>query len=105
MFNHVGHLFLTADVTSAQLDAIADGLLALPGEVPGLLSAEAVADAGLTEGNASLRFHMRFVDQEAWEGYKTHPAHVAVIKERIGPVLVSKAFVQYDDAAVRRSEA
>ncbi|MGN0063426.1 MAG: Dabb family protein [Nocardioides sp.] len=83
MFNHVGHLTLTVAPTSPEVSAIADALLALPGQVPGLVSAEVVPDAGLTEGNATLRFHMRFDSRVAWEGYKAHPAHVAVISDHI----------------------
>ncbi|WP_104106273.1 Dabb family protein [Nocardioides sp. 616] len=105
MFNHVGHLTLSADVTDAQVEAIAAGLLALPGRIPGLAEAEVVGDAGLSEGNASLRFHMRFDSQADWESYRTHPAHVAVVKESIAPVLAGKAFVQFEDSAVRKSSA
>jgi hypothetical protein len=99
-FNHVGHLILAEGVTDEQIAGIVDGLVALHGQVDGLLSAQVVRDAGLTPGNAHLRFHMRFDTQASWEGYRTHPAHVAVVKNHIGPVLGSKAFVQYDDADV-----
>lgn len=101
MFNHVAHLTLQPTATDAHFEAIAAGLLALPPQIEGLVSAEVVRDAGLVEGNATLRFHLRFTDQAAWQGYKSHPAHVAVIAEHIAPVLSSKVFVQYDDDAVR----
>lgn len=100
-FNHVGHLFLAEGTTDEQIAGIVDGLVALHGQVDGLLSAQVVRDAGLTAGNCDLRFHMRFDTQASWEAYRTHPAHVAVVKTHIGPVLGSKAFVQYDDADVR----
>lgn len=103
MFNHVGHLTLVPDAADTAVDAITDALLDLPGRIDGLVSAQVVRDAGLSDGNATLRFHMRFTSREAWTGYRTHPAHVAVIKDHIGPVLESKAFVQYDDVAVRSS--
>ncbi|WP_181309733.1 Dabb family protein [Nocardioides campestrisoli] len=103
MFNHVGHLTLSEDVTDAQVEGIVDGLLALPGRIPGLVAAEVVRDAGLGAGNAHLRFHMRFDSREDWEGYRMHPEHVSVVKERIAPALAGKAFVQYDDAEVRTS--
>lgn len=105
MFNHVGHLTLVPDVAKAQIDGIVDGLLGLPAQIDGLLEAQVVRDAGLTPGNANLRFHMRFETMEAWQAYKTHPAHVAVVTDRIGPVLGSKAFVQYDDEAVQVATA
>ena len=105
MFNHVGHLTLSPEATDAQVEAILTGLLALPGQVPGLVEGQAVRDAGLTEGNATLRFHMRFESEDAWRAYGSHPAHVAVVTEHIKPVLASKAFVQYDDADVRSATA
>jgi heme-degrading monooxygenase HmoA len=105
MFNHVGHLTLLPDTSDDQVEAILAGLVGLPGQIDGLVSAEAVRDAGLTEGNATLRFHMRFESEDAWRAYGKHPAHVAVVSTHIGPVLGSKAFVQYDDDAVRRGFA
>ena len=105
MFNHAGHLTLSPEATDAQIEGILTGLLGLPGQVDGLVEAQAVRDAGLTDGNATLRFHMRFESEDAWRAYGKHPAHVAVIADHIGPVLGSKAFVQYEDAAVRVATA
>lgn len=101
MFNHVGHLTLVPDADETQVEAILGALLTLPGQIDGLREAHVVRDAGLQDGNATLRFHMRFESRAAWEGYRTHPAHVAVIKDHIGPVLGSKAFVQCDDSDAR----
>lgn len=101
MFNHVGHLSLSPDTIDEQVEAILAGLLGLPGRVDGLVEAQVVRDAGLTEGNATLRFHMRFESEDAWRAYGSHPAHVAVVTDHIKPALAAKAFVQYDDAAVR----
>jgi hypothetical protein len=105
MFNHVGHLTLVPDVTEAQIDGIVDGLLGLPAQIDGLLEAQVVRDAGLTPGNANLRFHMRFESVEAWQAYKTHPAHVAVAAGHIRPMLGSASFVQYTDDAVQSTTA
>ncbi|MEU5842168.1 Dabb family protein [Rhodococcus sp. NPDC047139] len=100
MFNHVGHLTLVPHATSAHIGGIVDALLDLPEHIEGLVSAQVVRDAGLVEGNATLRFHMRFGSRDDWAAYRTHPAHVAVVTERIGPILESKSFVQYDDSEV-----
>lgn len=105
MFNHVGHLTLSPDATDEQVEAILLGLLGLPGTVDGLAEAQVVRDAGLTDGNATVRFQMRFESEAAWRAYGSHPAHVAVVTEHIKPVLGSKAFVQYDDADVRVATA
>nr|WP_269329703.1 Dabb family protein [Kineosporia babensis] len=89
-------LQLTPEATAQQRAAIVDGLNALPGEIPGLLEAHAGQDAGLREGNADITFRMVFAEKSAWEAYGTHPAHLAVIKDRIAPVLSSKLFAQVE---------
>ena len=103
MFNHHGHLTLSPDATDEQVEGIVTGLLGLPGQVDGLLEARVARDAGLAEGNASLRFHMVFDSVDSWRAYGSHPAHVAVVTEHIKPVLAGKAMVQYDDADLRVS--
>ena len=105
MFHHVGHLTLADGATAEQVEAILGGLLTLPGQIDGLAEARVVRDAGLTAGNATLRFHMVFASREAWQAYGSHPAHVALITDHIKPVLGSKAFVQYDDADERVATA
>ncbi|MGY1841315.1 MULTISPECIES: Dabb family protein [unclassified Modestobacter] len=105
MFQHIGMLTLIGTATAADADSIADGLLALPGVVPGLERAEVSRDGGLGAGNAALHFRMVFAEQADWEGYRSHPAHLAVITERIAPVLASKVFVQVPEGASRVATA
>jgi hypothetical protein len=97
MFQHIGMLELTAEATETDRAAIRDALLALPREVPGLRRAVVGLDAGLVEGNADLHFRMEFDDRRVWSAYRTHPAHVAVIHERIAPVLARATFVQVEE--------
>lgn len=88
---HVGLLTLESP---DHAPAIAEGLRGLVGVVPGLLTVRAGLDLGLREGNGQLVFALDFDSPEAWAAYGAHPAHVALIDERIAPHLVSKAFVQ-----------
>jgi hypothetical protein len=99
VFEHIGMLQLRPEATQAQRSAIVDGLKALIPVVPGLLEAHAAQDAGLREGNADITFRMVFTDRSAWEGYSSHPAHVAVIRDRIAPVLEVKLFAQVEEPA------
>lgn len=96
MFEHIGMLQLTPEASPEQRTAIVDGLHALVGAIPGLLEAHAGQDAGLREGNADITFRMVFAEKAAWEAYGSHPAHVAVIRERIAPVLQAKLFAQVE---------
>ena len=105
MFNHVGHLTLSPDATDAQIEGIVAGLLGLPGQIDGLVEAQVARDAGLAEGNATVRFSMRFESVDAWRAYGAHPAHVALIADHIRPVLAGKAMLQFDDADVRVATA
>jgi len=94
MFEHIGMLRLRSTATAAERDAIVAGLRDLVGAIPGLVEAHAYPDAGLREGTADVVFRMVFTDQDAWVAYGSHPAHQAVIRDRIGPVLESTLFAQ-----------
>lgn len=94
MIEHIGILTLMADAPADARTVIREGLEALVGVVPGLLAADVREDLGLKDGNAGLIFRMTFPDVEAWRGYSSHPAHVAVVQERIAPVLAGKSLVQ-----------
>lgn len=89
--NHIGALTLT-DAGAA--DSIAAGLREMLGVIEGLLTVRTATDLGLREGNASLLFILEFDSREAWEAYGDHPAHKALIAERIAPALAAKAFLQ-----------
>jgi hypothetical protein len=99
MFEHIGMLALIPGTTPEQLSRIVSGLQDLPRTVATLQSATVSSDAGLSPGNASLIFTMTFKDRAGWESYKTHPDHVAVIRDRIAPFLDTKLFVQVDRCA------
>lgn len=94
---HIGMLTLQDGVTEEQRDAITVALRALVGTIPGLVSARTGTDLGVADTNADLIFVMEFDSREAWEAYRTHEAHVAVIRDHIAPVLQSKSFVQIAD--------
>lgn len=94
MLTHIGILTLEETATNEQRQAIVDGLTALVGVVPGLQNAEVATDLGVTPGNASLIFQLTFDSTDSWRAYGAHPAHKAIITERIAPVLHSKLFLQ-----------
>lgn len=94
MITHIGVLTLVPTATEAHRRAITDGLSSLVGQIDGLQSLRFATDLGLRDGNADVIFQITFSSQQAWEAYGDHPAHKAVIAERIAPVLQAKAFVQ-----------
>ena len=94
MLTHIGMLTLQESATQADRQAIADGLMGLVGQIDGLQRVEVGVDLGLKDGTADVLFRLEFATEDAWRAYAAHPAHQAVITERIAPVLASKLFVQ-----------
>ena len=93
-FRHIGLLTLRPDADPAAAGEILSGLAALRDLVPGVESVQAAQDAGLKDGNADIHFEEAFADEAAWRAYQIHPAHVALVQERIAPAIAAKAFVQ-----------
>jgi len=96
MFVHAGMLELVPEVTAEQQQYVIDGFGELEGRIDGLVQVEVCRDLGLSEDNAQLLCLLSFQDQLSWQRYRDHPAHQALIAERIAPVLRSKSFVQYE---------
>lgn len=74
--------------------ALADALAGLPAQIPELLAYRFGPDAGLAEDNWDFSVVADFADQAAYEVYRDHPAHQAVISERIRPLVAARAAVQ-----------
>lgn len=94
MLTHIGVLTLMPSATQADRRAIVEGLAALVGQIDGLRRVRTGLDLGLSHGTADIVFQLEFESQEAWRRYASHPAHKALIAERIVPVLESKTFAQ-----------
>lgn len=99
MLTHIGVLTLTPAATGADRQAIADGLAGLLGVIDGLVAVRTATSLGLRPGSADVVFELTFDSRQAWEAYSDHPAHKALIAERIAPVLQDKAFAQVADFA------
>lgn len=96
MFRHVVLLRWVEGVDPAAVDAVLEGLAGLPTAIPELRSYVFGADAGLNEGNFDLGIVADFDSAEGYLVYRDHPAHQAVIAERIAPILAGRAAVQYE---------
>lgn len=92
---HIVTLTFRDDTPAEQVESIADALRELPDQIPELRSCVVGVDAGLSKGNASIAVVADFDDVAGWEAYRDHPAHQAVITQRITPVLTSRSAVQH----------
>lgn len=94
-FRHVVMLHFVDGTTDAQVEAVAERLRGLPGEIPELRSYVVGVDAGLAPDNASLVVVADFASPSDYETYRDHPAHRAVIDEHIRPILAGRSAVQH----------
>jgi len=78
------------EATAEQRRAVEDGLAALPAQIPELRSYVIGTDVGASAGNFDVD------DVDAFRRYIDHPAHMAVVVERIRPIVADRAAVQYE---------
>lgn len=95
-FRHVVLFTFTAEATGEQRRAVLDGLAALPSQIPEIRGFRFGVDAGLAEGNADVAVVADFDDRAAYQTYARHPAHQALVAERIRPILAARAAAQHE---------
>ncbi len=86
---------LTSEATDEDAAAIVAGLETLPGLIPEIRSYSVGRDAGLSEGNFDIVLVGDFDDEAGFRTYSENADHLAVITERIRPVMASRTAVQY----------
>ena len=96
MFRHVVLLRWLPDATQEQRAAVESGIATLPSLIPEIRSYVFGADAHVNEGNFDLAIVADFDDFDSYVVYRDHPDHVAVIAERIRPILAERAAVQHE---------
>jgi Stress responsive A/B Barrel Domain len=63
-------------------------------EIPAIREYE--VGPGLNRGNATLAINALFDDAEAFETYRSHPAHRAVAQEHLVPAMESARSIQFE---------
>jgi hypothetical protein len=92
---HVVTFVFKTGTTAEQIAAVTEGLHTLPGRIPEIREYHVGQDAGLNEGNHQYAVVADFDSVDDYLVYRDHPAHGAVIAERIRPILEGRAAVQY----------
>jgi hypothetical protein len=94
MLRHVAVFRWKPGTTDEQVQAIEQGLAALPARLPQLRAYAYGRDAGLREGNADFAVVADFDDEEGWRGYTEDAEHRRVIEELIAPVTEVRSALQ-----------
>jgi hypothetical protein len=92
---HVATFTFVESVTEEQIANVTAGLAELPDAIPEIEAFSFGPDAGLNDGNAHYSVVADFPSIDAYLAYRDHPAHRAVLAERIRPILAARAAVQF----------
>ena len=84
------------EATAEQIGAVEAALATLPGEIPEIRSYTVGTDARVNEGNFDFVVVADFDDVNDYLVYRDHPVHVAVLTERIRPILAERAAIQHE---------
>jgi hypothetical protein len=95
VLHHLAVFRFNAGTTTDQIDAISDGLATLPSQIDALRAYRFGPDVGIIEGSWDYGVAADFDDETSYAVYADHPAHVAVITEKIKPFVDEIARVQF----------
>lgn len=93
---HVAMFKWAEGTTTGQQDEVAARLSELPGLIPEIREYGVGPDMGLSPGTYDFVVVGDFADREAYQAYRDHPAHRAVVDECIAPIVAERAVVQYE---------
>ena len=96
VIRHIVLLTFVESATDAQIQAVEDGLSALPGRLPQLQAYVIGRDLGLNEGNATFAVTADFASVDDYIVYRDDPEHRRVITEHIVPILAGRTAAQYE---------
>ena len=97
MIRHIVLFTWKTDTTDEQKAAVVSELSALAKTVPGIRAYHFGADAGIgAAGNADFALTADFDDADAYQVYRTHPAHLEVLEKTISPVLERRVAAQLE---------
>ena len=77
-----------------RIEAVRNGLAALPGIIPQIVDYRFGADLGINPGNADFAVVADFASLEDYLAYRDHPEHRRVITELLTPIIANRVAVQ-----------
>ena len=104
MIDHIVLFRIKEGAADADVQALIDALYAVSRLAPGVESYRLQRDARLRDGNDDLALVARFRDRDAFEGYLSHPEHLAPLAKYAPGLLADKHSVQFESGAVDGSE-
>jgi hypothetical protein len=94
MLRHLALFRFVDGVDPAGVEALDQGLRALPEVVPEIREFSCGRDLALREGNADYGVMAAFDDEAGWRAYQENAEHQRVIRELLTPLLSQRTAVQ-----------
>ena len=96
MLRHIALFRLTPETTTDQIEATMVALSTLPEQVDVLRKFRFGPDAGITEGAWDFAVVAVLDNADDYVAYRDHPAHVAVLRDHLAPLISEAARIQFD---------
>jgi hypothetical protein len=95
MFRHVVLFTWAGDPSEAQRQQLADELGKMPGLIDTIRRYQFGPDAGVNPNNCDFAVVADFDDTAGYLAYRDHPAHRALVKNYVDPIVERRSAVQY----------
>lgn len=96
MIEHIVLFKLKEEATTQQREAMLAGLKSLRQSVPGIVELSCGENFSERNQGYEIGLVVRFTDRAALDTYLPHPAHRAVVEEKIRPIMEGVIVVDYE---------
>ena len=98
MLRHVALFRFKPETTNEQIAAAMDALSTLSDQIEVLRKFRYGPDASITEGTWDFAVIAVLDNADDYIAYRDHPAHVAVLRDHIAPIIFEAARIQFESA-------
>jgi hypothetical protein len=96
MIGHIVAVRWNDRATEELIATFEEGLRALPGIIPELISYRFGRDLALRPGNGDFAIVAQLASGDDVPKYLDHPAHLRVVKELLAPILAERTVIQFE---------
>jgi hypothetical protein len=96
MFRHVVLFTWREDATQEQKQAVHRELAKMPAAIEQIKAYRFGPDAGINPANRDYAVVADFDDKQAYQTYRDHPAHRALVERFVNPIVSERASVQFE---------
>ena len=96
MLRHAALFRFKPDITTDQIEAAELALSTLPEKIDVLRKFRFGPDAGITEGTWDFAVVAVLDNADDYLAYRDHPAHVAVLRDYLAPLISEAARIQFE---------